>query len=106
VARIETGDRSLDCLELRRLATLYACPATYLLGMDDPSCGTTSALSRVLAELSTEDHEHLLQFAQRLRRQRSRAPQLRLVTPGEIAPAPGHDGHWTDTRGSRTRRID
>lgn len=106
VVQIETGARSVECLELRRLATLYACPVNYLLGMEDPSTGTTSALNRVLGELRTEDHERILRFAQLLRRQHTRAPQLRLVKPGEVAPASGTEARVTDTHRPRTRRID
>jgi transcriptional regulator with XRE-family HTH domain len=104
VAQIEAGDRIVDCLELRRLATLYACPLSYLLGMDNPSGGTMTALSRVLGELPMEDHERILQFAALLRHQRTRAPRLRVVTP--VPPAGDFDTHGNDTRPPRTRRID
>lgn len=103
VAGIEAGTRAVDCLELQQLATLYACPPGYFLGT---AGGATTALDRVLAELPVEDHERILQFAQLLRHQRTRAPRLRLVKPGEVPPTDRADGRRSDTAAHRTRRID
>ena len=66
VIAIEAGKRNVSALELRRLARLYRRSVSWLLGEEpDPELvGDNGALYRATADLSTEDKEQVLRFAQ------------------------------------------
>ena len=72
VSLIETGQRKVEALELKRLADLYKRPAAYFTGGDAPedsdSFGQEIAhLARKAADLSSEDRAELGRFADFLR---------------------------------------
>ena len=63
VSALESGKRRVSSLELRRLARLYRRPVGWLLGEDldiDPS----APLFRATADLSDNDKEQVLRFAE------------------------------------------
>lgn len=65
VAAIEKGTRKVTGLELRRLARLYRRSVGWLLGDDEEdSVDTDAVLHRATAELSDEDKQQVLRFAQ------------------------------------------
>lgn len=63
VHALEAGKRKVTGLELRRLARLYRRPVTWLLG-DEVELSDAEPLHRATAELSAEDKEQVLRFAQ------------------------------------------
>jgi transcriptional regulator with XRE-family HTH domain len=65
IAAIEKGTRKVTGLELRRMARLYRCSVGWLLGdEDDALAGTDTVLHRATAELSDDDKQQVLRFAQ------------------------------------------
>ncbi|AQA01333.1 hypothetical protein BVC93_01570 [Mycobacterium sp. MS1601] len=107
VAQMEDGSRDVSVQVLRRLATLYACPVDYLLGLELPAAGATAALTRVLNQLSMADHEQVLRFAQQIRRHRARTPELKLVHDTEARSAQERIdpmGPWNAAYRPRTSR--
>ncbi len=65
VIAVEAGRRKVTGLELRRLGRLYRRPVEWLLGEDTPvASGSEEALNRATAELSAQDKEQVLRFAQ------------------------------------------
>ena len=72
ISAIETGRRKVSSLELRDLARLYKRPLSYFLGesseeTDDIQDETAGALFRTTRNLSEEDKQQVLKFAQFLR---------------------------------------
>ncbi len=69
VSDIERGERKVEALELRRLARLYRQPVSYFYGRDegDEDDETVQALARAAADLTAEDREEVLRFANYLR---------------------------------------
>jgi transcriptional regulator with XRE-family HTH domain len=70
LSNIETGQRKVDALELKKLASLYKRPATHFTGEDpeDQAVGEDVAhLARKASELSAEDRAELGRFADFLR---------------------------------------
>ena len=70
LSNIETGQRKVDALELKKLASLYKRPATQFTGEDaeDQVVGEEVAhLARKASELSSEDRAELGRFADFLR---------------------------------------
>ena len=73
VSAMETSKRKVSSLELKRLAKLYRRPYEYFLGQDDLSEEDrekeehVSALYRTTKDLSPQDREQVLRFAQFLR---------------------------------------
>ncbi len=66
LSNIESGQRKVDALELKRLSIIYKRPAGYFTGedQDDQSIGTEVAhLARKAAELAPEDLSELGRFA-------------------------------------------
>jgi transcriptional regulator with XRE-family HTH domain len=63
VHALEAGKRKVTGLELRRLARLYRRPVAWLLG-DEVELSDAEPLHRATAELSAEDKEQVLRFAQ------------------------------------------
>lgn len=70
LSNIETGQRKVDALELKKLASLYKRPVTHFTGEDpeDQAVGEEVAhLARKASELSSEDRAELSRFADFLR---------------------------------------
>ncbi len=66
---IEAGRRNVTALELRRLARLYRRSVAWILGEEPEDAGGQAgtedqALYRATSELSVEDREQVLRFAQ------------------------------------------
>ena len=67
---METGQRKVDALELKKLAGLYKRPVGYFTGeeTEEVSFGTdVKHLARQVSELSSDDREELGRFADFLR---------------------------------------
>jgi len=66
VIAMEAGKRSVSALELRRLARLYRRSVSWILGEEPDAelAGDNGALYRATAELSAEDKEQVLRFAE------------------------------------------
>ena len=68
VISMEAGKRNVTALELRRLARLYRRSVAWILGEEPDDAGQASAEDRALyraaSELSAEDREQVLRFAQ------------------------------------------
>lgn len=79
VSAIENGKRKVSSLELKQLARIYKQPLSYFLDDDDlahdeqPQDVVFSALYRTTRELSEQDRQQVLRFAQFLH-QAGRAP--------------------------------
>lgn len=75
ISDIERGQRKVDSLELRKLAKLYRRPVSALLAeeTDDSDArtdaGTHTALARAVRDLTGDDQEELVRFAEFLRYQ-------------------------------------
>lgn len=67
---METGQRKVEALELKKLAGLYKRPVGYFTGeeKEEDSFGAdVKHLARKVAELSAEDRQEVAQFAEFLR---------------------------------------
>lgn len=68
VISMEAGKRNVTALELRRLARLYRRRVTWILGEEpeeaEPASAEDEALYRATSELSDDDREQVLRFAQ------------------------------------------
>lgn len=65
VNAMEAGKRGVSALELRRLARLYRRRVEWLLGEDDaPVAAADGALYRATRDLSVEDKDQVLRFAE------------------------------------------
>ncbi|OUZ06755.1 hypothetical protein BHE97_18385 [Aeromicrobium sp. PE09-221] len=66
VIAIEAGKRNVSALELRRLARIYRRSVAWVLGEEPDAevAGDNGALFRATAELSPEDKEQVLRFAE------------------------------------------
>lgn len=74
ISAMENGKRKVSSLELKQLARIYKQPLSYFLdGEDFPTDATFNALYRTAKDLSDQDREQVLRFAQFLR-QAGRAP--------------------------------
>ena len=70
VTDIESGQRKVEALELKRLAELYRQPVSYFTGEDAaaaPLTADVAHLARQAASLSPKDREELGRFAEFLR---------------------------------------
>lgn len=70
LSNIETGQRKVDALELKRLSALYKRPASYFTGEEqqDQAIGAEVAhIARKASELAPEDLSELGRFADFLR---------------------------------------
>lgn len=70
VSDMESGRRKVTFLELKQLAALYRRPISYFSGEEvygDVSDETTVELFRAASDLSDQDREQVLRFAQFLR---------------------------------------
>lgn len=61
---IETGQRKVTGLELRRLARLYRRPVAWLLGEEANADEEATALYRAAQGLTSEDRDQVLKFAE------------------------------------------
>jgi transcriptional regulator with XRE-family HTH domain len=70
IADIERGARRVDSLELKKLAKLYRYPIQYFLD-EEPEIAapqsTISALARTANELTEDDRQEVLRYAEYLR---------------------------------------
>lgn len=67
MSMIETGQRKVDAIELKRLAEIYQRPIGYFTGEAGAPAAmpeTVQHLARAAAALTDRDREELLQFAQ------------------------------------------
>lgn len=91
VIAMEAGKRNVSALELRRLARLYRRSVAWILGEEpDPEVvGDNGALYRATSELSPEDKEQVLRFAEFLAaaksqgKRRTRAAGTRPAADGD-----------------------
>ena len=70
LSHIETGQRRIDALELKKLAQLYKRPMGYFTGeekVDEALPADVAHLARAAAGLSARDREELGRFAEFLR---------------------------------------
>ncbi|TDE08490.1 helix-turn-helix domain-containing protein [Jiangella asiatica] len=74
VSEIERGNRKVDSLELRKLARAYQTSVGRLLGDVEESAGAFSALERAMVDLTPQDQDEVLRFAEFLTHRRSREP--------------------------------
>jgi|GEM_PF-223911 len=79
VSALETGRRRVSGLELKRLSELFGTSVDRLLGREAAEDATTIALFRAATNLSDEDKQQVLRFAEFLRG----AGQAPPVTSGE-----------------------
>ncbi|HEY1348834.1 MAG TPA: helix-turn-helix domain-containing protein [Ktedonobacteraceae bacterium] len=75
ISAIETGRRKVSGVELKQLARLYRCSVASLLGenkeaqIEQPDEESVRALFRAARELSEQDRQQLLRFAEFLRQE-------------------------------------
>jgi transcriptional regulator with XRE-family HTH domain len=70
MTNIESGQRKVEALELKRLAELYRQPVGYFTGEDEASASLpadVALLARQAAKLSVKDREELGRFAEFLK---------------------------------------
>lgn len=89
VVALEAGTRKVSGLELRRLARLYRRSVAWLLGDEEPADIADVALNRATADLTDQDREQVLRFAQFLAAQPKRDAHVRTARsrprpPGDI----------------------
>lgn len=77
VAAMEAGKRGVSALELRRLARLYRRRVEWLLGEEEVTAAATAdgALYRATRDLSAEDRDQVLRFAQFLAASTTSSPR-------------------------------
>lgn len=64
LSALEAGKRKVSGVELRRLARLYRRPVGWLLGEEEIELSDAEPLFRATAQLSDEDKEQVLRFAE------------------------------------------
>ena len=69
ISMIESGQRRVDALELKRLAELYRRPVSHFTGdePETPMPKDVEHLARAASDLSQQDREELARFADYLR---------------------------------------
>jgi transcriptional regulator with XRE-family HTH domain len=69
LSMMETGQRKVEALELKKLAAVYKRPVGYFTGeeIDEPFGAGVKHLARKMSELSPDDREELSRFADFLR---------------------------------------
>lgn len=70
LSHIESGQRGIDALELKKMAQLYKQPVVYFTGESQPEVGMpedVAHLARAAAGLSEGDRRELSRFAEYLR---------------------------------------
>lgn len=87
VIAMEAGKRNVTALELRRLARLYRRSIEWLIGEEASPAAAGSALYRATEDLSADDKEQVLRFAQFLAAAGPRStPRTRKAPPPPLAP--------------------
>ena len=89
VIAMEAGKRNVSALELRRLGRLYRRSVAWILGEEpDPELiGDNGALFRATAELSPEDKEQVLRFAEFLAAAKTQGTSKPRTRTGRTRPA-------------------
>jgi transcriptional regulator with XRE-family HTH domain len=89
VIAIEAGKRNVSALELRRLGRLYRRSVSWILGEEpDPELvDDNGALYRATSELSTEDKEQVLRFAEFLAAAKTQGPPKSRIRAAGPRPA-------------------
>jgi transcriptional regulator with XRE-family HTH domain len=67
ISLIESGQRRVDALELKKFATLYQRPVSYFTGDENAEANLPAEvehLARAAANLSSKDREELARFAE------------------------------------------
>jgi len=67
ISLIESGERRVEALELKRFAEIYKCPLDYLTGSPEEESGKSreiAFLAKAAAKLSPKDREELMRFAE------------------------------------------
>lgn len=89
VVALESGERKVTGLELRRLARLYRRSVTWLLGeTEDEEVVAGSALYRAAEHLTPENKEQVLRFAQFLAAQPNDSEKRSSGGPARTRPRP------------------
>lgn len=70
ISEIERGNRKVDSLELRKLARAYQTSVGRLLGEVEEAEGAFSALERAMVDLTPQDQDEVLRFAEFLSHKR------------------------------------
>lgn len=94
VIAIEAGKRNVSALELRRLGRLYRRSVSWILGEEPDTAlvDDNGALYRATSELSAEDKEQVLRFAEFLAAAKSQGlPRSRIRAAGQ-RPSPADGG--------------
>lgn len=71
ISEIERGNRKVDSLELRRFARAYQTSVGRLLGEVEEPAGAFSALGRAMVDLTPQDQDEVLRFAEFLSHKRT-----------------------------------
>lgn len=74
ISLIESGERKVDALELKRFAEIYQCSIEYFTGTAEQAPGASreiAFLAKAAAKLSEKDREELVRFAQFLEAKKS-----------------------------------
>ncbi len=78
ISLIESGERKVEALELKRFADLYRQPVAYFIGGEEESSTAVpkevAFLARTATQLTPEDQKELLRFAQFLKAKTKKAP--------------------------------
>jgi len=82
VSALETGRRRVSGLELKRLSELFGTSVDRLLGHSRSEDPTTTALFRAAKNLSDDDKQQVLRFAEFLR-EAGQAPPVTRVEEGQ-----------------------
>lgn len=64
LSALEAGKRKVSGVELRQLSRLYRRPVDWLLGEEEVSIAESDPLFRATAQLSDQDKEQVLRFAE------------------------------------------
>ncbi len=66
ISLIESGERKVDALELKKFAQIYQCPLDHFTGSPEEEAGKNreiAFLAKAAAKLGAQDREELLRFA-------------------------------------------
>lgn len=78
ISLVESGERKVDALELKKFADLYRQSVAYFLGETDETATALAKdvafLARTATQLTPEDQKELLRFAQFLKAKGKRSP--------------------------------
>lgn len=78
ISLIESGERKVDALELKKFADLYRQPVAYFIDEEDDATATmpkeVAFLARTATQLTSDDQKELLRFAQFLKAKTRKTP--------------------------------